>query len=184
MLRPIKRDLILQSEDIYFCWCKYLGWAPNQRSSRISNTGMHSQKYISISFQIKCNQSPWSYFIPFGSQSKGKLSPRSYSTQFENKCKSIFLSVESSAKIQWKTDGCKKLGNGCINWIHNCIRFLPQQFLFLSNSDYEFIQRITDMQENNVSFNFSTNNLVEYYIIELTISVIIVNMLFNPSHIV
>jgi len=31
---------------------------------------------------------------PFGSKSKGKLSPRSYSIQFERKCKPSFLSVE------------------------------------------------------------------------------------------
>ena len=37
--------------------------------------------------------------IPFGTKSKGKLSPRSYSTQFARKWKSISTSVNGSVLI-------------------------------------------------------------------------------------
>ena len=65
--------------------------------------GLHRENYISISFQIEWDTIVVTVFlsiqhfeqngIPFGSKSKGKLSPRSYPNQCERKWKYSFCSL-------------------------------------------------------------------------------------------
>ena len=65
------------------------------------NIKLKQYKYKTPSSQHKITLTVWEagvsrYYgpkIPFGSKSKGKLSPRSYPIQFERKCKCSFLSV-------------------------------------------------------------------------------------------
>ena len=46
---------------------------------------------------------------PFGSKSKGRLSPRSYPIQFESKSNTSFLSVSSSSSIISRVYWCEEI---------------------------------------------------------------------------
>ena len=116
---------------------------------KIKWVGVHWENYISICFHIE-----WDMMepngIPFGSKSKGKLSPRSYPIQCERKWKYNFLSLVEilvefiiailchylEQKVIFVQIAISKILHFalhlfCCEWLNNCfsIYFLVVEFL-------------------------------------------------------